>query len=107
VQVAKMSGADDQGEATVRPANSAQPVIEMVPPSLAGEFFRDRGREVGTFRGLIGPRFAARGLAIRRQPQAAAAFRAGRLVPAFLDAPFTPDLRPSPSDFARSDRRAA
>jgi hypothetical protein len=38
---------------------------------------------------------------------AAAAFLAGRLAPAFLGAVFAPTLRPSPSDFARSDRRAA
>jgi hypothetical protein len=38
---------------------------------------------------------------------AAGAFLVGRFAAAFLTETFIPALRPSPSDFARSDRRAA
>jgi hypothetical protein len=42
-----------------------------------------------------------------RDPLILAAFLVGRFVLGFSIAAFIPTLRPSPSDFARSDRRAA
>ena len=72
--------------------NDAAPLIERAIPSS-------------------GERLPAVGLGIARvfegDGQAAVAFLVDPFEPLFFGAAFAPTLRPSPSDFASSDRRAA